>query len=121
MPYGAAIGLGLILVGAGLLLLVVARRSGNETLPRNWLVGIRSKTTLASDEAWRVAHRVAAQPMAVGSLGSIAAGLILLLRPTNGLGLTVVLLGLAWLLAWVLRGASIGIDAAKRMERHPPQ
>ncbi|NND01707.1 MAG: SdpI family protein, partial [Acidimicrobiia bacterium] len=63
MPFGTAIGLGLLLLAAGVTLLVVALRSRGGTLPRNWIVGIRTTQTLADDEAWHRAHLAAASPL----------------------------------------------------------
>ena len=113
MPLGTAIGLGLVLVVAGAILLIVALRSRSGAMPRNWIVGIRTTTTLASDEAWNLAHRAAASPLLLGSIGTMLSGLVLLLRPTNGFGLAVVIAGIVWLLFWVLRGGIVGHRAAK--------
>lgn len=116
MPLGTAIGLGAVLVAAGVILLVVALRSRSGTLPRNWIVGIRTTTTLASDEAWIRAHHASATPLLLGSIGTMLAGLVLLLRPTNGFGLAIVTAGLIWLLFWVIRAGVAGQRAAREGE-----
>lgn len=113
MPLATAIGLGLLLIVTGALLIVVAYRSQRGTLPRNWIVGIRTTTTLASDEAWDAAHRAGARALSIGAWGTLATGLVLLLRPSNGLGLAVISIGLLWLLGWVFRAAYLGIRAAR--------
>ena len=113
MPLGVAIGLGVLLIATGLLLAVVAYRSRRGSLPRNWIVGIRSRTTLASDGAWDAAHRAAAPSLLAGAWGSIIAGVALLSRPSNGLGLAVTSIGLVWLLGWVLRGGYVCNRAAR--------
>lgn len=35
------------------------------TIPRNRIVGVRTRATLASDAAWRVGHRAAVIPMSL--------------------------------------------------------
>jgi hypothetical protein len=54
--------------------------------------------------------------LSIGAWGSIVAGVVLLFRPSNGLGPAIVTIGLAWLLAWVLRGGRLGIKAARSDE-----
>lgn len=49
----------LALVVGSLAVVEVGRRSMAGTLPRNRMVGLRMRETLASDEAWAVAHRAA--------------------------------------------------------------
>lgn len=116
MPLATAIGLGLLLIAAGAILGVVAYRSHRGTLPRNWIVGIRTTTTLASDEAWNAAHRAGARALSVGAWGALLTGAVLLLRPSNGLGLAVMAAGLVWLLGWVVRAAYLGTRAARGEE-----
>lgn len=117
MPLGTAIGLGLLLMVTGVLLAVVASRSRRGTLPRNWIVGIRTSATLASDEAWNAAHRAGARALSIGAWGTFGTGALILLRLSNGIGLAVVTIGLVWLLAWVLRAGCLGDRAA----RHNPK
>lgn len=116
MPFGTAIGLGVLLILAGALLAVVAYRSRRGTLPRNWVVGIRTTTTLASEEVWNVAHRAAARALSIGAWGTFVTGAFLLFRPSNGLGLALISIGLVWLLGWVIRAGYLGTRAARR---HP--
>lgn len=47
------------LVLGSLAVIEVGRRSIAGTLPRNRMVGLRMRDTLASDEAWAIAHRAA--------------------------------------------------------------
>lgn len=113
MPLGTAIGLGLLLMATGALLAWVASRSRKGTLSRNWIVGIRTSATLASDEAWDAAHRAGARALSIGGWGTLATGGLLLLRPSNGIGLTVISAGLVWLLAWVFRAGYLGNRAVR--------
>ncbi len=53
---------------AGGCLLWVGIKAENETLPRNELVGIRTPTLLASDEAWTTGHKAASSYLRVSSI-----------------------------------------------------
>lgn len=68
---GVAAGIGLII--AGLALLGLAWVGSQRKLKRNHLAGIRTPSTLSSDEAWYAAHESAA-----GSLG-LTGGLVALI------------------------------------------
>ena len=116
MPLGTALSLGIVLLIAGVILLIVALRSRSGTLPRNWIVGIRTTATLHDDAAWDRAHRAAAGPLLLGSVGTMLTGVALLLRPTNGFGLAITTIGLVWLLFFVIRGGVLGNRAAKGAE-----
>jgi hypothetical protein len=60
-----------ILILAGLVLIVVAVASWQERLPRNALAGLRTPSTMRSDQAFKVANKVAAL------LGKSSAGPVL--------------------------------------------
>lgn len=57
--------------GAALIILGVLGRTGRPT--RQWIVGLRTKATLASDEAWKAAHEAAA-PWVIGAGAVLFAG-----------------------------------------------
>lgn len=46
--------------------------------PRNHIAGIRTAGTLASDEAWREAHRAGSAPLIFGAVAAFMAGLAFL-------------------------------------------
>lgn len=78
------------LVGAGFLWLAWLMQ--NERLPRNGLVGMRTKATMASDAAWNASHRASAWSVALAGVVLLAAGLWLLLaRQSASADRTVVL------------------------------
>lgn len=47
-------------------------------LPRNHFAGVRTRATLASDEAWHEAHRVGSAPLIFAAVASLMAGLAFL-------------------------------------------
>ena len=58
-----------ILIVLGLVLIVVAVASWQERLPRNILAGVRTPSTMRSDQAFKVANKVAAPLTGVGGAG----------------------------------------------------
>lgn len=109
---------GPLLLGAGLLIVAVAVKGWRGDLARNKMVGIRTPATMASDEAWHVAHRLAGPWMIAGSLGAIVPGAVLLFRPTNGTATATIMIGLAVMVALVIAGGGIGSMAAARLDEN---
>ncbi|MEG9226142.1 SdpI family protein [Aeromicrobium sp. Sec7.5] len=62
------------LVSLGLLLGWTAHASRGDGLERNSLIGIRTRATMASDDAWHAGHRAAAGPLGVAAWSSGATG-----------------------------------------------
>ncbi|HVF06467.1 MAG TPA: SdpI family protein [Frankiaceae bacterium] len=75
---------------AGLTLLVMAWRGATGRLRRNPFFGLRTGATMSSDEAWEVAHRVAARPTAYAGAASIAGGLLAAVAGGNPTALVVI-------------------------------
>ena len=88
-------------------------------LPRNHFAGIRTKSTLASDEAWQEAHRAASAPMIFAAVAALAMGLALLPfvvagRVGDGLAIGVVIIQAAMLIAGAAAGVVLGQQAARQ-------
>lgn len=83
-------------IGGGLVINYFAFRARAGTLTRQSFVGIRTRTTMASDEAWRAAHDVAWPWMAVGAWIMAISGVVPLMleSPTEAAFATVLLGGL---------------------------
>lgn len=112
---GALVGLLLIVGGAAMLW--TAWNGSQRRLRRNWFVGIRSRATLRSDEAWAAAHEEAAGPLGVGAGFTALAGLAVLVSGLDDpIGLTAVLIGAGICVVSVLVGARKGIAAARRAD-----
>lgn len=128
--WAAALVLGLVLgaalVGSGVLVRSVSRRAADGALGPNAVAGIRTKATMASEEAWLAAHRAGLRDsLLAGSVSIVGGVVILVLAPVMavagvgspdryaavaGIGAMLVTLGL---LGLVIRGAVVGHRAAK--------
>ncbi|MGO3834181.1 MAG: SdpI family protein [Microbacteriaceae bacterium] len=112
--------------GAGLFMVRLAGRSARGELERNYLVGVRTKAALVSDEAWFVAQRegapltrragyglwvaavacLAGAAVSLGVFGPVSAD-------TLAWGMAVAILGSSlWCIVWSLRACVRGNRAA---------
>ena len=100
----------LILAGLGLIWLAVA--SWQERLPRNALAGVRTPSTMRSDQAFRVANKTAAPLTGAGGMVLALGGLVTALLPQHTAG--PLLLGSALLCAAIcIAGAVRGVRACR--------
>ncbi|MEL7156237.1 MAG: SdpI family protein [Actinomycetota bacterium] len=117
MPWAVAWGLAAVHVAAGLLLVGIGRRSSRGILGRNHLVGIRTRTTLASDEAWAAGHRAGGPLTVAGGWAYVATGLALV--PAGAfpgwVAVAVIITGTAVLLGCCV-GAVVVANRAARKE-----
>ena len=110
----ARIVLFVVMAGSGLLLLWAARAAASGRLRRNGIAGIRTPSTMASDEAWLAAHRRAERPSVLAAVTSIASGILALVLPAPAPVLAgVVIVACVVMLGFVLWGARVGGLAAR--------
>lgn len=110
----------LVMAGAGAALIWVANAGASGRLKRNQLAGIRTPSTLASDEAWLAAHVRAKRPTLITGGLSIAIALSTFLPvPTEALTLGVLGGGILMLFV-MLWGARVGGKAAVKASRTTP-
>jgi len=83
-----------------------------EKLPRDRGAGVRTPATLASDDAFRIANKVAGLPTMVGGVVGVAGGAAALAMPTTTGLLVAAALGFAGLIALVAGGGLLGHSAA---------
>lgn len=102
MDTGEALLGGIVLIGAAVLLFVIGRMSAAGTLKRNWIVGIRVKSTLESDEAWETAHKAGGWMLQLSALGPLIAGIVTLFRPSGEIAVFAIFAGLIWMLLFVI-------------------
>ncbi|MGB2556453.1 MULTISPECIES: SdpI family protein [Cellulosimicrobium] len=103
----------LVLAGAGLLLVWCARATASGRIGRNQVAGIRTATTLASDDAWRTAHRTA-RPLSEAAGWVLVAAAPVLLLVDDAAGLVVVLVATGLALALTVGGLVVGTRAVRR-------
>ncbi|MFJ2980593.1 SdpI family protein [Curtobacterium sp. NPDC087082] len=99
-------------VGAAILVTWLTWRAASGSLARNDLTGVRTRITMSSDEAWRIAHRAALRPTIISGTITvtwclISMGLAPLRSPVSVLVAAGVLVG----------GALLSIPVAHRAVR----
>ncbi len=105
-----------VLAGAGCLMLWLARATAGGRLGRNPIAGIRLPATMASDRAWIAAHRAAERPTVAAGWCAIGFALPAVLPVPLAIGVVSVLVGAVGMLALALRGAAVGVRAARALD-----
>jgi hypothetical protein len=106
---------GVLFLVVGLAAAVAAVMAANGSLPRNRIVGMRTRATLASDAAWRAAHRASAWSVAAAGAISTALGLYLLVaQPSRSTKAAVAIAASAALLVLVVIGGVQADRVARR-------
>jgi len=109
----ARIILGVVMVVSGVLLVWSARAAADGRIRRNQIVGIRTVSTLESDEAWIAAHRRARGVTQWAGIAAIVSGLGAALPVPMGVVVAGVIVGCLAMLVLVLYGAVVGGRAAR--------
>lgn len=112
------VGAGALAMYAFALLLVWWARSVRAgRLPRNAVLGYRTRLTLGDDDAWRVVNRATSVSISVAAVGAALGALLsTVLAAAVGPGAAPAALGsaLVWALAWIV----LGVIPARRAARH---
>ncbi|QEV99444.1 SdpI family protein [Microbacterium caowuchunii] len=116
---GARIVLFVLLLGAGILLIWLARSAASGRLKRNPLAGIRLPSTMATDEAWLAAHVRAKRPTVWAGCTFLATAAFVLLPVSDPVLSVGVLLGCLIVLVMVIHAARVGVRAAIDTSRDP--
>jgi len=104
----------LALIAGGIALTAAAAMARAGRLSRQSWVGIRTRATLASDEAWYAAQGAGASWVMVGGVIMALGGLLTLLTESDSAATAVALVTVAAALVPILIGASLGQAAARR-------
>lgn len=117
----ALIATGLLVVAAGLLIVVLARRAAQGRIRRNPIAGIRTAATMASDEAWLAAHQAGEALTALGGWIFVATGAVTMAGARLGAldagwWAAVLIGGMLLALGAVVAGGIRGHRAARAME-----
>lgn len=108
--------LGAVMGLAGLLLLWVASAGADGRLRRNAFVGIRTRSTLTSDEAWLAAHRRAESPTRLAGVAALLAAAMALVPGPEDLLFASVVGAAAVILALSVYGAVVGGRASREAD-----
>ncbi|BCJ70259.1 SdpI family protein [Polymorphospora rubra] len=104
--------LAVVMALSGALIVWAARATASGRLGRNEAVGIRTASTLSSDQAWLAAHRAARSVTEAAGWSAVATAVVVPFTPGPGQLVTVVGIGTAALLVLALVGARRGVRAA---------
>lgn len=101
----------------GLLILWWGAACKRGTFPKNHILGVRTPTTLRSNEAWVIAHRAGAPQLLIAGWGIITAALVatvftLILNPVPAVPL-VFTLAFVWALGWIISSSGTAARAAR--------
>ena len=116
MPLTAALLVGLLCVVSGIAVAVIDRRAADGRLGRNALAGIRIRSTLRSDAAWRAGHAAARRASDAAGAVFVVTGLAAtVVRPAPWFA-GVVLAGTLGAVAVLLVGVRQAVVAADRAD-----
>lgn len=101
-----------VMAGAGLLLIWGARATASGKIKRNAVAGIRTRKTMASEEAWLAAHVRAKTPTLLAGVASLLGGVAALLPMGLNQVMVVVMVATGITFVLVAYGAIVGGQAA---------
>jgi uncharacterized membrane protein len=108
------IGGAVLIILVGLVLIVLAVASWQERLPRNFLAGVRTPSTMRSDQAFKVANKVAAPLTGAGGVVLVLGGVLSALLGQSRAGQVLIAGALACAVLCVLGGIR-GVRAARTL------
>jgi uncharacterized membrane protein len=106
------IGAAIVLVLAGLVVVWLAIRSWQGRLSRNYVAGVRTPSTMRSDEAFRIANKVAAPFSLVGGLLFVVTGVVAAIVPVRA-ATAVLSAGVVIACVVLVVGGVMGVRAAR--------
>ncbi len=106
------IGAAIAIMLAGLLIIWLAIRSWQGRLTRNYVAGVRTPSTMRSDEAFRIANKAAAPFSLVGGLLFVVTGVVSAVVPLHTAS-TVLLTGVVIAAVVLVVGGVRGVRAAR--------
>lgn len=106
------IGAAIAIMLAGLLIIWLAIRSWQGRLTRNYVAGVRTPSTMRSDEAFRIANKAAAPFSLVGGLLFVVTGVVSAVVPLHTAS-AVLLTGVVIAAVVLVVGGVRGVRAAR--------
>jgi hypothetical protein len=119
VPLSLRLVLGSLLVLAGVALLAVAVLAARGRLRRNAWVGVRTATTLRSQQSFAVGNSAAAVPAGAAGAVAVAGGAVLLAGPGGALGWVVLAVTVVGMLGLAGVAGMVGDRAAGAVEVRP--
>ncbi|ODT95225.1 MAG: hypothetical protein ABS81_31950 [Pseudonocardia sp. SCN 72-86] len=119
MPVVLSVVLGAVLLLVGVALGAVAVTGARGTLRRNRFAGVRTATTLSSEQAFAAANRVAAPLVGAAAIVAVAGGAVSLARPDVLLGVILLVVTVLGVLVLAGIGGALGDRAAHLVEDEP--
>lgn len=114
VPLAASLTMAIAMFAAAVITWQIAQRTEAGTLGRNGMAGIRTKATLASDEAWIAGHKAAAPATRVASVISALTSVGFLATSGRGeLTILVLIVGIALLLGAMAKAVIFANQAAR--------
>ncbi|MFC4912784.1 SdpI family protein [Actinomadura gamaensis] len=99
---------GVVLALAGLAVLVSGLAASSGRLRRNAFVGIRTRTSLSSDEAWEIVHRAGGPWLTASGLALVIGGGVAALARSGTVQMTAIVVGAVLCTALALAGMRAG-------------
>ena len=112
----ARIVLGAVMALVGVLLQWVASAGASGRLRRNAFVGIRTRSTLASDAAWLAAHRRAEGPTRLAGIAALVSAVVAAIPGPEDLLFGSIVAAAAVILGLSVYGAVVGGRAAREAD-----
>jgi hypothetical protein len=116
VPVAVRLVLGCALLLAAVVLLTIAVLGARGRLRRNPWAGVRTRRTLASDDAFTIANRVAAAPLGAAGIVALLGGITLVVGGPDAVLWTVLVVATAGMLGLTGIGGALGDRAAMRAE-----
>jgi uncharacterized membrane protein len=108
----AVILIGAVVIASGGSLIWVAAASWQGRLQRNWAAGVRTASTMRSDEAFTVANKAAAPFAGAGGVVMALGGVLAMVVPKHLFGVPL-FSGVGIGLALCIAGAVVGVRACR--------
>jgi len=111
---GYALGLGGLLIIAAMSLWALARRTATGRLGPNRFVGIRTRSVLASEQTWLVAHQAAQRALQVAAIElGVTGALVAASGCNNDLRILILIVGTALTIGALAKAVIFATRAAK--------